>query len=90
MWVAQIAGNARPIRVGPQGRVVIPAALRKQLALRPGDSMVAWVEDDRLVLRPRRSVEEELWGLFDGIQSDLVSDLIRERREEAHRDDAEG
>lgn len=68
---------------------MIPADLRKLLALRPGDMMVAWVEDDRLVLRPRRAVEEELWSLFDGVDADMVGDLIHERREEARRDDAE-
>ena len=63
--------------------MVIPAELRRLLALRPGDTVIAWVEGDRLVLCPRRAVEEELWGLFDGIQGSLADELIRERREQA-------
>ena len=50
--------------------------------------MVASVQDDRLVIRPRRAVEEELWGLFDGLDRGLADELISERREEARRDDA--
>ena len=80
--------HVRALRLGLQGRVVIPADLRERLSLRPGDVMVASVEDDRLVIRPRRAVEEELWGLFDGLDRDLADELIRERREEARRDDA--
>jgi antitoxin PrlF len=81
--VAQFANVARSLRLGAQGRLVIPAELRRLLALRPGDTVIAWVDGDRLVLRPRRAVEEELWGLFDGIQGSLADELIRERREEA-------
>lgn len=87
--MAQTSSPARSIRLGPQGRVVIPVALRKLLALRPGDAMVVWVEGDRLVLRPRRAVEEELWKLFAGVEGSLADDLIRERRQEARRDDAQ-
>ena len=86
--VTQDSGAVRALRLGLQGRVVIPADLRERLSLRPGDLMVAWVEEDRLVIRPRRAVEQELWGLFDGLGRDLADELIRERREEARRDDA--
>ena len=86
--VAHNSGAVRALRLGRQGRVVIPADLRERLSLRPGDVMVAWVEEDRLVIRPRRAVEEELWDLFDGLGRNLADELIHERREQARRDDA--
>ena len=86
--VTRDCSHVRALRLGLQGRLVIPADLRERLALRPGDVIVASVEDDRLVIRPRRAVEEELWGLFDGLDRGLADELISERREEARRDDA--
>ena len=80
---------AQPLRVGPQGRIVIPVHWRRALRLEPGDTLVAWIEgEDRLILRPRRAVEEELWALFEGLEQSLSSDLIRERRAEAEADAA--
>ncbi|MBI2322411.1 MAG: AbrB/MazE/SpoVT family DNA-binding domain-containing protein [Chloroflexi bacterium] len=81
-----MAAGTQLLRIGPQGRVVIPSAVRKALGLKPGDTVLAWVDDDRLVLRPRRVVEEELWALFEGVEGSLAADLMRERRAEARRD----
>jgi AbrB family looped-hinge helix DNA binding protein len=89
--MAQTAQTARAqrVRVGPQGRLVIPAALRRALGLHPGEDLVAWVEGDRLVLRPRRAVEAELWAMFPAGVPSLAAELIVERRAEAARE-AEG
>ncbi|CAN5234494.1 hypothetical protein BH24GEM2_BH24GEM2_17810 [soil metagenome] len=74
------------IRVGPQGRLVIPAALRRALQVTPGDTMVAWVEGDQIILRSRRAIEEELWAMFRDIPGSMAEELIRERRLEAERE----
>lgn len=75
------------VRLGPQGRLVIPRDLRRALGIQPGDTLVAWIESDRLVLRPREAVENELWGMFESVPGSLASELIQERRLEAERDD---
>ena len=75
-----------PLRIGPQGRLRLPAELRKALRLRSGEILMAELMEDRLVLRPRRAVEEELWALFERVEGSLAADLIRERRAEAHRE----
>jgi AbrB family looped-hinge helix DNA binding protein len=80
------ARNAQPLRVGPQGRVVIPAALRNALGFRPGDTVVAWTEGDRLILRSRKAVEEELLAMFQHVQGSMAEELIQERRAEAARE----
>jgi AbrB family looped-hinge helix DNA binding protein len=35
-------------KIGPGGRLVIPAAQRRQLGLDVGDQVMIWVEDDEL------------------------------------------
>ncbi len=74
------------MKLGPQGRIVIPRELRRALGIQPGDAIVAWIEGDRLVLRARDAVEHELWAMFDGVSGSLGSELIHERRREAERD----
>lgn len=73
------------VRVGPQGRIVIPAALREELGFGPGQELVARVEDGRLVLERREDVVRRLKGRFAHIPADRVlsEELIVERREEA-------
>jgi AbrB family looped-hinge helix DNA binding protein len=78
----------RSLTIGPQGRIVIPADVRRALALGEGESVVAWVEGGRLVIQSRRAVEEELWSMFEGVERSLSGDLLRERRDEAAREEA--
>jgi AbrB family looped-hinge helix DNA binding protein len=79
------------VRVGPQGRVVIPARLRDALSLHPGDVLVARVDGDRLVLERRQAVLDRLRAAFaDAVPPtvSLVDELIAERRDEAAKDEA--
>jgi len=68
---------------------VIPAELRRELALQPGDSVVLDVADGALRVRPLRRAVEQARGLLrqylpGGIS--LSEELIRDRREEAARE----
>lgn len=76
------------IRIGRQGRVVIPAALRRALGIEAGQTMVARIEDQRLVLERREQTLERLQRRFEQVPADasLVDELIAERRREARRD----
>ena len=73
------------IQVGAQGRVVIPAALRKALDLKPADRLIAWRVDEGLVLELREQVERRLKARFARIPSDvsLSDELLSERRADA-------
>jgi len=77
------------VQIGTQGRLVIPAALRKALHLKQGDRLVARQVGESLVLERREAVVKRLQGLFAHIPKDvsLVDELIAERREEAARED---
>ena len=76
------------VQIGAQGRLVIPAALRKALHLKPGDRLVARQVGESLVLERRETVIKRLQSLFAHIPKDvsLVDELIAERREEATRE----
>ena len=56
------------------------------MGLDPGAPLVAWVEGDRLFLRPRRAVEQELWSLFSSVEGSLADELIAERTEQFRRE----
>jgi AbrB family looped-hinge helix DNA binding protein len=80
------------VKLGPNGRIVIPAALREQLDLDPGVTLFLDVKDDVLHIeslpaRIRRIQREFAPFRKPGI---LASDeLIAERRAEARRDELE-
>ena len=75
------------VQFGAQGRVVVPAAIRKALGFRPGDTLVARVEDDHLVIEKPESVERRIRDRFRKPRSrSLADELLAERREEARRE----
>lgn len=73
------------IRVGEQGRVVIPAEIRRVMNIEVGSALVARVEADRLILEKRESVLKRLQSRFASIPPEVsvVEELIAERRTEA-------
>lgn len=80
------------VRLGAQGRLVVPAALRKALGLQAGDTLVARVEDGRLILETRASIKRRLQARYRQIPATrcLSDELIAERRAEARREAGEG
>lgn len=75
------------IRLGAQGRLVVPAALREALGFKAGDQLVVRVQDGRLVVESRESVVRRVQELFGTPGRNLVKELIAERRLEAHREE---
>jgi AbrB family looped-hinge helix DNA binding protein len=75
--------------VNEQGRVTIPAQMRRELGLQPGSRMVAYIEDGRLVLEDRRHLLNRIQdAVARGVAATRspVDDLIAERRTEAARE----
>lgn len=75
------------VRLGAQGRLVIPAPLRRELGVATGDELVAWVEAGRLMLEPRERVIAGLRGMFSAPPGE-VDRFIEERRAEGARESA--
>ncbi|MEE4302203.1 MAG: AbrB/MazE/SpoVT family DNA-binding domain-containing protein [Pseudomonadales bacterium] len=76
------------LRIGPQGRIVIPASLRRALGLAPGDRLVVRAEGGALVLERPDAALRRLQARFDGVRDgvSLAEELIAERRAEAARE----
>jgi AbrB family looped-hinge helix DNA binding protein len=76
------------VKVGPQGRVVIPARMREELGIGAGERLVARIDEGRVVLEKRENVLRRVRGRFASVPKEarLVDELISERREEARRE----
>ena len=76
------------VRLGAQGRLVVPAPMRKALGFRPGETLVARIEDGHLVIEKSEAVERRLHDHFRKFEGrSLAEELIAERREEARREE---
>ena len=76
------------VSLGRQGRLVIPAPLRRSLGLEEGDRLVARQEAGRLVLEKPEQIKHRLKARFAQVPLErrLVDELIAERREESRRE----
>lgn len=76
------------VHLGRQGRLVIPAALRRSLELEEGDKLFAREEQGRLVLEKQNTIEKRLKNRFAKVSKNrsLADELIAERREAAKKE----
>ncbi len=75
------------VQLDLQGRLVIPGPLRRSLGFESGDSLIARMEDGRLILEKAETIKQRLKSRFDQLPpgTSLAEELIAERREEAKR-----
>lgn len=87
-WQIMDKTPSSTVTVGPQGRLVIPSEIRRQMGIGPGDVLLALVEDQRLVLEKREAVLQRLLRRFEHIPAEvsLAEELIAERRSAAVRE----
>lgn len=74
------------VSVGPKGRVVIPAGIRRSLGIEEGTELVALVEGEAVVLVPRSAIKARLRSMFAGLDVSMREELIADRRAEATRE----
>jgi AbrB family looped-hinge helix DNA binding protein len=79
------------VSLGRQGRLVIPAPLRRSLGLEEGDRLVARQDGNRLVIEKPEQIKQRLKARFAQVPAErrLVEELIAERRQESRREGAE-
>jgi AbrB family looped-hinge helix DNA binding protein len=80
------------VKLGEDGRLVIPAPLRKSLNLKPGDTLVVESDGDSLLVRGYDQVlreTQEFFRQFVPPGTSVVDELIADRRAEATRELAE-
>jgi AbrB family looped-hinge helix DNA binding protein len=82
--------HQKEIQMGAQGRLVVPARLRKVLGMNPGDALVARVEDGRLIIEKAEAVKRRVRAAFGKLKErSLAAELIADRRDEARREKLE-
>lgn len=79
------------VNLGRQGRLVIPASLRRSLGFAEGDRLIAREEAGRLVLEKQETIKQRLKARFAKIPKDrsLADELIADRREAAKKESLE-
>lgn len=80
--------EAVELSVGKQGRIVIPANLRQQLAIQAGSHLIAWVENGRLILETKKQLWQSIHAACQNIpkETNLAQELIDERRSAAKKE----
>jgi bifunctional DNA-binding transcriptional regulator/antitoxin component of YhaV-PrlF toxin-antitoxin module len=80
-----------PVKMGSNGRLVLPLALRQDIGLPKGGDFLARAEDGVIILEPYKKALEHLRRLVrqhapaePGVS--VVEELIAERRAEAGRE----
>jgi len=81
--------EATVVRMGPQGRIVVPAELRRELGLDEGSTLNATTRDGRLILEPRSVVLDRMRQRFAATprSTSMSRELIGDRRDEARQED---
>jgi AbrB family looped-hinge helix DNA binding protein len=75
------------VTVGPKGRVVIPAPIRRALQIGEGSELVAMVDGGAVVLMSRSVAKARLRGMFASVRTSLADELIADRRRDARDED---
>lgn len=89
---ARVPHESYVLRLGDRGRLVLPARLRKRLALKNGEELLLMVDQSgEMRLSSRRQRLAAARGMFASISPERVlsEELIQERREEARREELE-
>jgi bifunctional DNA-binding transcriptional regulator/antitoxin component of YhaV-PrlF toxin-antitoxin module len=78
------------LKLGNGGRFVIPAAMREEMGVKPGEDLILCIENGELRvrswLRNLRRIQSDLSALKEPGES-VVDDFQKERREEQRRSD---
>jgi AbrB family looped-hinge helix DNA binding protein len=91
-WYITMKIEGIQARINQNGRIVIPAVIRKAMGVKLGDSVVMSLEDGVLRIEPQLAKIRRIQREFEPFANpaSLASDeLIAERREEARRETEE-
>ena len=86
-WYSQAMSGNYSMVVGNKGRVVLPAGLRQERGWDEGTVLVIVRTDRGVLIESRDALLETIQSDLSG--TDLVAELISERRAESLREDAE-
>jgi antitoxin PrlF len=77
------------VRFGPDGRVLVPIELRRELGVVAGEPLVARVDGGRLVIERRADAVSRLQRRFASVPAEvsLVDELLTDRRGDLEHDE---
>jgi antitoxin PrlF len=76
--------SATTVVVGRQGRVVIPADVRRDMGIGEGDRLSVELHGGRIILVPQKEEVARIRGMFRHLgDGQVVADLIADRRRES-------
>jgi antitoxin PrlF len=84
--------NEFHVTMAPNGRLVVPSALRAALKMERGGALVARLEDGTVKLEPLANVIRRVQAhvrQYVPAGSDLAAELIEDRRREAEQEAAD-
>ena len=77
MTEVRAAANGQTVTLSPKYQVAIPHSIRRRLALRPGQKLLAVLYDNRIQLIPVVPVQETK-GSLEGIDTDVPREEDRQ------------
>jgi AbrB family looped-hinge helix DNA binding protein len=78
------------VELGAAGRLVIPAAMRTALGMKPGDKLTVRLEDDQLsVYTAMAGIRRVQKRLGPYLPKDAVDQFLRSKRQEAAKEEQE-
>ena len=84
--IRPMAHTVASVTLGAQGRVAIPAPIRKALDFLPGERLLVRVEGDHLIVEKTNAVERRVHARFRKAAGRSLADGLIEQR---HRDAAD-
>ena len=76
------------VSVGQNGRIVIPANIRKLLNLKQGQVLKLHLENEKIIFEKTDDIVGKLKKRFGSIQNSLSEELILERHENAKKENS--
>lgn len=71
------------LQLDAQGQFVLPAVLQQALNLQVGDTLLAYLENNRIILEKKQNIKQKLKARFQHVNESLADELIASRRKEA-------
>lgn len=93
MATTEVEAPSGHAKVNENGRILIPAAIREQMGIKPGDSVVWRLEDGVLHVESYRASIRRLQAEMQKYKKpgkSVVDEFLKEKREEARREMEEG
>jgi AbrB family looped-hinge helix DNA binding protein len=89
MPVTELEPISASTKINENGRILIPAAIREQMDLKAGDSVVLTLEDGVLRLESYRAAIRKIQDEMQKFKKpgiSMVDEFIEEKRDEARRE----